>query len=92
MRANVDRVGEHLDERGASFKEKREDLKGERKKCYREKNEMFFRCGSKQAILLPSVRHSSYIEKHQRPRNREGQEEKEKTRKMKENQSLGKPD
>lgn len=54
--------------------------------------EMFCRCGSKQAILLPSARHSSYIEKHQGPRNREGQEEKEKTRKMKENQSPGKPD
>lgn len=53
---------------------------------------VFWRCGSERVILLPSARHSSYIEKHQRPRNREGQEEKEKTAKMKENQSLAKPD
>lgn len=91
-RANVDKARRASGgERGFHYQclKRREDLKGKRKKDRKKTKqpEMFSRCGSKQAILLPSARHSSYIEKHRRPRNREGQEEKEKTRKMKENQS-----
>lgn len=69
--------------RGARFTNSWQERKGIEMSC---------RCGSTRAILLPFVWHSSYIEKHQRPWNGEEQEEKEKTRKMKENQSLGKPD
>lgn len=48
--------------------------------------------GVGQSLLFTPVRHASHNEKHRGPRNQEGQDEKEKTRKMKENQSTGKPD